>query len=35
MVASSAVEGKDIPLLAIRNSGFVGRLEVQFREHCG
>lgn len=35
MSASSVVEGRDIPLLAIRNSGLVGRLEVQFREHCG
>jgi amyloid beta precursor protein binding protein 1 len=35
MAASSVIEGRDIPLLAIRNSGFVGRLEVQLREHCG
>ncbi|WVQ82675.1 hypothetical protein IAT38_004807 [Cryptococcus sp. DSM 104549] len=30
---SANSEGSDIPLIAIRNSGFVGRVEVQLREH--
>ncbi|ORY29355.1 hypothetical protein BCR39DRAFT_532469 [Naematelia encephala] len=32
--ASSEVGGPDIPLIAIRNSGFCGRVEIQLREHC-
>ncbi|WWD17675.1 hypothetical protein CI109_102116 [Kwoniella shandongensis] len=31
--ASATVGGPDIPLIAIRNSGFVGRVEIQLREH--
>ncbi|WVQ97631.1 hypothetical protein IAU59_004745 [Kwoniella sp. CBS 9459] len=31
--ASASVGGPDIPLIAIRNSGFVGRVEIQLREH--
>ncbi|KAL7419270.1 hypothetical protein Q5752_006107 [Cryptotrichosporon argae] len=31
--ASEAVGGPDIPLIAIRNSGFIGRIEIQLREH--
>ncbi|KAK8866119.1 hypothetical protein IAR55_001270 [Kwoniella newhampshirensis] len=31
--ASSTVGGPDIPLIVIRNSGFVGRVEIQLREH--
>ncbi|WVR06064.1 hypothetical protein IAU60_003092 [Kwoniella sp. DSM 27419] len=31
--ASSTVGGPDIPLIAVRNSGFVGRVEIQLREH--
>ncbi|OCF37667.1 amyloid beta protein binding protein 1 [Kwoniella heveanensis BCC8398] len=31
--ASAGVGGPDIPLIAIRNSGFVGRVEIQLREH--
>ncbi|WVF70271.1 hypothetical protein IAT40_005060 [Kwoniella sp. CBS 6097] len=30
---SAGVGGPDIPLIAIRNSGFVGRVEIQLREH--
>jgi hypothetical protein len=33
--ASATVGGPDIPLIAIRNSGFLGRVEIQLREHCG
>nr|XP_019049437.1 amyloid beta protein binding protein 1 [Kwoniella bestiolae CBS 10118]OCF28367.1 amyloid beta protein binding protein 1 [Kwoniella bestiolae CBS 10118] len=29
----SNVGGPDIPLIAIRNSGFIGRVEIQLREH--
>ncbi|KAK4684019.1 NEDD8-activating enzyme E1 regulatory subunit, partial [Tremellales sp. Uapishka_1] len=32
--ASSHPDGPDIPLVAIRNSGFLGRVEIQLREHC-
>ncbi|WRT64346.1 uncharacterized protein IL334_001278 [Kwoniella shivajii] len=31
--ASLTVGGPEIPLIAIRNSGFVGRVEIQLREH--
>ncbi|WVQ61992.1 uncharacterized protein L199_000125 [Kwoniella botswanensis] len=30
---SNGVGGPDIPLIAIRNSGFIGRVEIQLREH--
>jgi amyloid beta precursor protein binding protein 1 len=33
--ASSTVGGPDVPLVLIRSSGFVGRIEIQVREHCG
>jgi amyloid beta precursor protein binding protein 1 len=33
--ASSTVGGPDIPLVLIRSSGFIGRIEIQVREHCG
>lgn len=33
--AASSVGGPDIPLIAIRSSGFIGRVEIQLREHCG
>ncbi|OWT36091.1 amyloid beta protein binding protein 1 [Cryptococcus neoformans] len=31
--ASSSVGGPDIPLIAIRNSGFISRVQIQLREH--
>ncbi|WWC86452.1 uncharacterized protein L201_001329 [Kwoniella dendrophila CBS 6074] len=31
--ASASVGGPDIPLITIRNSGFIGRVEIQLREH--
>ncbi|OCF74002.1 amyloid beta protein binding protein 1 [Kwoniella mangroviensis CBS 8886] len=30
---SNSVGGPDIPLISIRNSGFIGRVEIQLREH--
>lgn len=33
--ASASTTGADVPLLLVRNSGFIGRVEVQVREHCG
>jgi len=35
VAASSMVGGPDIPLVLIRSSGFIGRIEIQVREHCG
>ncbi|EIW72572.1 hypothetical protein TREMEDRAFT_58742 [Tremella mesenterica DSM 1558] len=32
--ASGPVGGPDIPLIGIRSSGFIGRVEIQLREHC-
>ncbi|ODN77962.1 hypothetical protein L202_05055 [Cryptococcus amylolentus CBS 6039] len=32
--ASSTVGGADIPLISIRNSGFVSRVQIQLREHA-
>ena len=32
---SSTPSNADIPLISIRNSGFIGRIGVQLREHCG
>ncbi|KIR52891.1 amyloid beta protein binding protein 1 [Cryptococcus gattii Ru294] len=31
--ASSSIGGPDIPLIAIRNSGFISRVQIQLREH--
>ncbi|KAK1925463.1 putative ubiquitin-activating enzyme subunit [Papiliotrema laurentii] len=31
---SSTTGGPDIPLISIRNSGFMGRISIQLREHC-
>lgn len=35
MIASAKIGGPDVPLICIRNSGFIGRIEIQLREHCG
>ena len=35
LAASATVGGLDIPLISIRNSGFIGRVQVQLQEHCG
>jgi len=35
VIASSIAGGPDIPLVLIRSSGFIGRIEIQVREHCG
>jgi amyloid beta precursor protein binding protein 1 len=35
VAASSTAGGPDIPLVLIRSSGFIGRIEIQVREHCG
>lgn len=32
--ASSSVGGADIPLVSVRTSGFIGRIQIQLREHC-
>ena len=34
-LASRIPSGPDIPLFSIRNSGFIGRIKIQLREHCG
>lgn len=33
--ASATTGGPDVPLMCVRNSGFIGRIEIQVREHCG
>ncbi|KIR38806.1 amyloid beta protein binding protein 1 [Cryptococcus deuterogattii 99/473] len=33
--ASSSIGGPDIPLIVIRNSGFISRVQIQLREHTG
>jgi amyloid beta precursor protein binding protein 1 len=35
VAASSTAGGPDIPLVLVRSSGFIGRIEIQVREHCG
>ncbi|ORX37378.1 hypothetical protein BD324DRAFT_625903 [Kockovaella imperatae] len=31
---SSTPGNRDVPLMSIRNSGFIGRISIQLREHC-